>query len=215
MGDSSHVKICALAGKGGAGKDTFYEHVLQPRGFIRLQMTLYRKIWFVSTGQATWEEVFYTKPPRVRKLMQEDITELRYEFDEEIWLRVLQNQIRALDEIMCVQADRIAVTDMRFLAEIRGVKHMGGKILHLKAADEQPTSPPSGAATAPRSSSTARRCWSCATPISIIPSRASGSSSRMARRYCMPGGGCDGTHGREGGGARCDVRADERSAGQH
>jgi hypothetical protein len=133
----SSLRLLAIAGKAHAGKDTFYEHVLQPQGFIRLQMTTYRKIWLVSTGQATWEGVFYTKPTRVRKLLQEDITQVRYDVDEEIWLRVLQNQIRALEEIMCVKASGIAVTDLRFLIEMRGIKATGGKILHLKAPDEQ------------------------------------------------------------------------------
>jgi dephospho-CoA kinase len=34
------MHIIGIAGKSGAGKDTFYEHVLQPRGYIRWQMTL-------------------------------------------------------------------------------------------------------------------------------------------------------------------------------
>ena len=89
----------------------------------------------VSTGQATWEEVFYTKPPPVRKLLQEDITQVRYDQDEEIWLRVLKNLIQALDEIICVKADRIAVTDLRFLIEMRGLKAIGAKILHIQSPD--------------------------------------------------------------------------------
>jgi dephospho-CoA kinase len=131
-----NMQLVGLAGQGGAGKDTLYEQVFRPRGFIRLQMTLYRKIWLVSTGQATWEEVFVTKPPPVRKLLQEDITQVRYDYDEEIWLRVLQNLIVALEEIVCVKAERVAVTDLRFLIEMRGIKKMGGKVLHIEAADQ-------------------------------------------------------------------------------
>src|SRR5262245_3704331 len=98
-------------------------------------MTLYRKIWLVSTGQGTWEEIFHTKPPHTRKLLQEDITQVRYDQDEEIWLRVLKNLIQALEEIICVKADRIAVTDLRFLIEMRGLKAIGAKVLHIEAAD--------------------------------------------------------------------------------
>jgi dephospho-CoA kinase len=131
------MHIIGIAGKAGAGKDTFYETVLRPRGYIRLQMTLYRKIWLVSTGQGSWEEIFYTKPPRIRKLLQEDITRARYDHDEEIWLRTLQNFMRALREIVGVDAPGVAVTDLRFLIEMKGIKELGGKILHLEAPDQQ------------------------------------------------------------------------------
>jgi hypothetical protein len=65
------MKIIGVAGRAGAGKDTLYEHVLKPRGFIRWQMTLHYKVWRVSTDRATWEEGVITKPPYVRKILQE------------------------------------------------------------------------------------------------------------------------------------------------
>jgi dephospho-CoA kinase len=135
--NQSGVKIIALAGKAGAGKDTLYEHVLKPRGFIRWQMTLHYKVWLVSTGRATWDEVFYDKPKHVRKILQEEITQLRYEWKEEIWLCVLETWIQALREIVGVEFTGIAVTDMRFLVEMRGIKKMGGRILHIEAPDQQ------------------------------------------------------------------------------
>jgi hypothetical protein len=45
--------------------------------------------------------------------------------------------MRALTEVIGVHPVGIAVTDLRFLIEMRGIKAMGGKILHLEAADEQ------------------------------------------------------------------------------
>jgi hypothetical protein len=36
-----------------------------------------------------------------------------------------------------VDAAGVAVTDRRFVIEMRGIKAMGGKILHLQAPDEQ------------------------------------------------------------------------------
>ena len=113
-----------------------------PRGYTRLQMTLYRKLWIVSTDQASWDDVFYAKPPHVRKLLQEDMTQVRYDQDEEIWLRTLNNLIRAMREIMCLPCTKFAVTDLRFLVEMRGIKARGGKIIHIEASDQLETIAP-------------------------------------------------------------------------
>jgi hypothetical protein len=45
--------------------------------------------------------------------------------------------MRALFEIVGVQCAGIAVTDPRFLVEMRGIRAMGGKILYLEAPDQQ------------------------------------------------------------------------------
>jgi hypothetical protein len=128
--------IIGIAGKAGAGKDTFYEHVLKPRGFLRWQMTLHYKVWLVGQG-FPWDDIFYKKPPHIRKILQEEITYFRYEYSEEIWLHTFQAWARALTEIVGVECTGIAVTDLRFLIEMRGIKAMGGKILHLEAPDQQ------------------------------------------------------------------------------
>jgi dephospho-CoA kinase len=135
--DISSLKIIGVAGKAGAGKDTFYEHVLKPRGFLRWQMTLHYKVWLVATQRASWHDVFVAKPPHVRKMLQEEITQLRDDYSEEIWLETLCTWMCALKTIVGVDAPGIAVTDLRFLIEMRGIKAMGGKILHLQAPDEQ------------------------------------------------------------------------------
>lgn len=130
------IKLISIAGKAGAGKDTIFEHVLEKRGFIRWPTTLHYKIWMVATGQGTYEEVFYTKPPHVRTALQNDCTAFRETFDEEIWLRVMSTWFIALQDIVRVKMVGIAVTDSRFLAEIRGLKKLGAKTLHVQARDE-------------------------------------------------------------------------------
>jgi hypothetical protein len=83
------------------------------------------------------DDVFSRKPPHTRQALQEEITALRGEHGEAIWLHTLKAWLRALHEIVGVHAPGIAVTDLRFLIEMRGIKAMGGKILHLQAADQQ------------------------------------------------------------------------------
>jgi hypothetical protein len=131
------LKIIGICGQGGAGKDSLYEHVLKPRGFLRWQMTLHYKVWLASTGRYDWDDIFYNKPPEVRKVLQEEITALRDEWDEHIWANVLESWMRAMFEIVGVTCAGIAVTDLRFLVEMRQIKLMGGKILHIEAVDQQ------------------------------------------------------------------------------
>jgi hypothetical protein len=131
------LKIIGICGKGGAGKDRLYEHVLKPRGFLRWQMTLHYKVWLASTGRYDWDDIFYNKPPDVRKVLQDEITALRYEWSEHIWASVLESWMRAMFEIVGVQCAGIAVTDLRFLVEMRRMKALGGKILHIEAANQQ------------------------------------------------------------------------------
>jgi hypothetical protein len=128
-------KLIGICGKAGAGKDTLYEHVLKPRGFLRWQMTLHYKVWLTARGY-DWDDIFYNKPPHIRKILQEEITALRYEHGESIWLNTFTGWMLALTEIVGVEPAGIAVTDLRFLVEMRGIKSVGGKILHLQAADE-------------------------------------------------------------------------------
>jgi hypothetical protein len=100
-------------------------------------MTLHYKTWLVATGRGTFEEVFLTKPPHIRKILQEEITQLRYEWSESIWLDVFKSWMVSLHDIVGIDVTHVAVTDLRFLIEMRGIKAMGGKILHLEAPDQQ------------------------------------------------------------------------------
>ena len=135
--DFSQIRLCGLAGQAGAGKDSLYEQVLRPRGYLRWQMTLHYKTWLVATGRGTFEEVFLTKPPHIRKILQEELTDLRQEWSEYIWLDVFKSWMVSMHEIVGVNVTHVAITDLRFLIEMRGLKALGGKILHIEAADQQ------------------------------------------------------------------------------
>jgi hypothetical protein len=109
------------------------DHIGQPK---RPAPTLHYKVWLTARGY-DWEDIFHHKPPHIRKILQEEITALRDVHSESIWLSTMAAWMRALREIVGVECAGIAVTDLRFVIEMRGIKEMGGKILHLQAADEQ------------------------------------------------------------------------------
>lgn len=89
-----------------------------------------------ESTSASWGEVFHTKPKPCRKVLQEEITRLRSEWRETIWRDMVRTWERGLREIVGVPFNGIAVTGLRFLIEMRGIKEMGGKILHIEAADQ-------------------------------------------------------------------------------
>jgi hypothetical protein len=43
----------------------------------------------------------------------------------------------SLHSIVGVNVTHVAVTDLRFLIEMRGLRALGGKLLHIEAADQQ------------------------------------------------------------------------------
>ena len=63
--------IIALSGRIGSGKDFIYNQYLFPLGYRKFALADHFKIWIVGQGLATYEEVFITKPPKVRHLLQQ------------------------------------------------------------------------------------------------------------------------------------------------
>jgi hypothetical protein len=119
--------------EGGVGKQA-RDHIGQPK---RPAPTLHYKVWLAAQQRYFWDDIFYRKPPHVRKVLQEEITALRYEHGEEIWFNTFAAWVSALRQIVGVQCAGIAVTDLGFLIEMPGMKSMGGKILLLEAPDQQ------------------------------------------------------------------------------
>ena len=65
------ITVIGLSGKAGSGKDYVAKTCfVQDRGFKNVSLAWHFKIECISRGHATYEEVFVTKPPRVRKLLQ-------------------------------------------------------------------------------------------------------------------------------------------------
>jgi hypothetical protein len=55
----------------------------------------------------------------VRLALQQELTAVRYECGEDVWFNTFEAWVRALDEVVGVFAWGIAVTDLRFLTDIR------------------------------------------------------------------------------------------------
>lgn len=126
------IEIIGLSGGAGTGKDYIAEHYARPQGFYPIALADEIKVRVVASGRATWEEVFVTKPPHVRALLQEEGTERgRDVYGENYWIDVLA--ARLLTARARWGMTRWVVTDVRFPNEVRAIQNLGGKVFRIEA----------------------------------------------------------------------------------
>lgn len=133
------LQLIGISGKAGSGKDYVANTVLEPLGFQRWSLAWHFKIWAVGQGLATYDEVFNTKPPEVRKMLQEMGTEQgRNVYGENIWCDTAAAWIQLLREMW--GQGLIVIPDIRFPNEVEMVQRLGGKVLRIQAARRVETS---------------------------------------------------------------------------
>lgn len=126
------MNIIALSGKLGSGKDFIYNQYLKPMGYHRWALADHFKIWIVGCGRATYEEVFQTKPPHVRHLLQQEGTENgRNIFGKDIWLDVAFAWMTHLGQTWNIE--NFCITDVRFPNEVEYVQRHHGKVFRIIA----------------------------------------------------------------------------------
>lgn len=126
------MHIIGLSGRAGAGKDWITEHILKPDGYFQISFAWHFKIWMVSTGEATYEEVFVTKPPHIRKKLQRRGTEEgRNVYGENIWCQTALAWMRLLHDTNGVQ--KFVIPDIRFPNELEFVQQQGGLVFRINA----------------------------------------------------------------------------------
>jgi hypothetical protein len=124
--------VVALSGKAGVGKDFIFNHHLAPLGYKRWALADHFKIWIVGQGKASYDEVFTSKPPHIRKLLQEEGTERgRNIYGDTIWLDTAYMWMLHLSETMGIE--KYCLTDIRFPNEADYVKARGGKVIRIEA----------------------------------------------------------------------------------
>ncbi|TFH49103.1 MAG: hypothetical protein E4H01_04970 [Lysobacterales bacterium] len=133
------MNIVGISGKAGSGKDFLAKTVFAPAGFKSWSLAWHFKVWLAGQGQATYEEVFHTKPPHVRDLLQQEGTERgRNVYGENIWCDTAAMWITLLHEVW--GADRFVIPDIRFPNEVAMVQRLGGKVIRLCAPERVATS---------------------------------------------------------------------------
>ena len=136
----SNIRIWGISGKAGSGKDYIYRTYFKPRRFKNISLAWHFKIGAVGKGIATYEEVFLTKPPHVRKYLQEEGTERgRMVYGENLWTDTAKAWIKLWNEEWGI-TDFI-VPDVRFINEVNFIKEMGGVVFRIDAPNRSANSP--------------------------------------------------------------------------
>lgn len=134
------LQIIGLSGKAGVGKDYIAQQFLQPLGFQQISLADHFKLTIVGRKLATFQEVFHTKPPHVRKLLQEEGTERgRNVYGEDVWCDTLYATV--LLHAARNNQTRWVIPDVRFPNEVQFIQQVGGVVYRIWAPDRAATSP--------------------------------------------------------------------------
>lgn len=124
--------VVGISGKAGSGKDFIAQQYFLPRGYTRFSLAWHFKVWLVGKGEATYEEVFHTKPSHIRKLLQEEGTERgRNVYGENVWCHTMGAWMTTLSQHSNIT--RFVIPDIRFENEVEYIKSIGGIVLRLDA----------------------------------------------------------------------------------
>jgi hypothetical protein len=126
------MKVIGISGKAGSGKDYIVKNYLRPNGYYQVSLAWHFKVWIVATGRASYEEVFITKPPHIRELLQLEGTEKgRNVFGENVWVDAAFTWIRLFNDTWGV--DRFVIADVRFPNEVEAILNHGGQVFRIHA----------------------------------------------------------------------------------
>lgn len=133
-------ELVGLAGKIGTGKDFIAKKYFFPRGYRQYSLAWHFKIDIIGKGEATWDEVFNTKPEHVRHLLQKRGTEEgRMVYGEDVWVNMMFTWMKAFSIYWGIS--KFIVPDVRFPNEVAGIRKFGGKVYRILAPNRNADAP--------------------------------------------------------------------------
>lgn len=125
----NNITVIGLSATAGTGKD-YVGKLIKQHGFHNISLAWHFKIQCISHGEATYEEVFDTKPPRVRRLLQILGTEQgRDVWGEDIWVNTMFAWMTLYHKDWGI--DKFVIPDVRFPNELRAIQQLGGKVYRV------------------------------------------------------------------------------------
>ena len=148
------TQIIAFTGLKQTGKTTAADYLVSKWGFVKhnfkdalveevkerfpdlLREIKYHEGYIYSNNQwqePTIDELFESKPPLIRALMQNYGTEVRRKEDPDYWVKLWE--LSVLYEIRNDPNYKLVVDDARFINEVDSVRAEGGTIIRLTRPD--------------------------------------------------------------------------------
>lgn len=127
------MRIVGISGKAGSGKD-YVGRYMRRYGFQNVAFAWPLKSECVKQKIGTFDECFDTKPPHVRRWLQEFGVGMR-DADPRYWIDQLDTLLRVLESQGGLTS--FVITDMRFKNELEYVREMGGKLIRLEHGTRQ------------------------------------------------------------------------------
>ena len=122
--------IIGLLGKAGSGKTSVAKY-LQLKGFRIISFAGPIKELAREYFGLTAEEVYETKPPHARTILQGIGSLIREQIDENYFIQEAANKIRYAD----LQAQLFCIDDVRLMAEAQFIKDLGGIVVKIECPD--------------------------------------------------------------------------------
>lgn len=130
------IDIVGLSGKIGSGKDHIARQYFKPHGYYNFSLAWHFKVWLAGKGEATYEEVFHTKPPHVRDLLQKEGTERgRMVYGNDVWVNTMVNWMELLSDSWGI--NKFIVPDVRFKNEVAAIQSRGGRVIRIIAPERE------------------------------------------------------------------------------
>jgi len=122
--------LLGFSGKAGSGKDTVAKAVMEEFDrcgiqYLHLPLAKVLKDMAMELWGYTWDEVYNTKPPHVRKNLQRLGTEIVRSRDEGFWIRQVKRIAQASARQVVNGPLFVLVSDVRFANEARFIADNG------------------------------------------------------------------------------------------
>lgn len=126
-----NVTLIGLSGTAGSGKDYIAKnYFVEKHGFLNIALASHFKIEALAQGLGTYDEIFNTKPPKIRTLLQIMGTELgRWRYGNDWWTNITLSWIAHFHKEW--GHNRWIITDVRFPNEAMGIIASGGDVYRV------------------------------------------------------------------------------------
>lgn len=132
VGERPRIHIVGLSGKAGSGKDFIATNAFSELGYYQWSFAWHLKVGVVGKGLASYEDVFFNKPPEVRKILQIEGTEEGWmKWGQRLWVDSLLAWTRIASEYFGI--NKFVVPDVRFTHEVEGLHEVGGRVYRIVA----------------------------------------------------------------------------------